>query len=71
MHDMLQTRSYDAFFMFLYFSASAQAMIEKKKNATAFISMYMSSTRKKKESLKKHQGMSVKRCVCVGVYVLR
>lgn len=62
MRDMLQTRSYDAFFMFPYFSPSAQAMIEQEKNATAFISMYMSSTRQKKEdSQKKHRGMSVKR----------
>lgn len=54
MRDMLQTRSYDAFFMFPYFSPSAQAMIEQEKNATAFISMYMSSTRQKKKNLKKN-----------------
>lgn len=53
MRDMLQTRSYDAFFMFPYFSPSAQAMIEQEKNATAFISMYMSSTRQKKEESQK------------------
>jgi hypothetical protein len=34
-----QLFGYDAFFMFLSFSASAQAMIEREKNATAFISL--------------------------------